>query len=241
MPGPRPIAQPTMRFACPVTSRRASGSVRSHPAPRASTATCLGARPRATQCSPTTGSESLRRRSQDPGRDLGQGSQEGVDLLLGGERPWAEPQRTVGEGTERAVDIRGAVQSRSYGDIEADIENRTQVLRGKRFRHPQRERSDMGRGIPAAGNLPPIRALDPIDHVLEQVDLMPAKMIWPPFRDPLQAGGETGNAQHVGRPSFEIVGIERRLRLTRRVAAGSPLTPGANLAVAAGADIERTR
>src|SRR4051794_19019698 len=66
-----------------------------------------GARPSTTPACPGAGLA----RSEHPGGDLGQSLEEGFDLGLGRERPGAEPEGTVGECAQRAVDVGGAVQA----------------------------------------------------------------------------------------------------------------------------------
>src|SRR4051794_21081773 len=98
----------------------------------------------------------------------------------------------------------------------------------------------MGGRVPAARDLPSLGFLHPVDHPLEQVDLVFPEVLRSAFLHPGEARGEAGDAEHVGRAALEEIGVQRGLRLARRVASRAPFAPGADLAVRARADIERT-
>ena len=78
-----------------------------------------------------------------------------------------------GNVPEVAVDVRGAVQARPDGDVEAGVEDRAEVLGRQPVGDDQRERPDVGGRVPAPGDLPAVGALDPVDDASEQIDLVP--------------------------------------------------------------------
>ena len=105
--------------------------------------------------------------SQDAGGDLGQGFDEAVDLLRRGEWSGTEPERSIGKRVQCAMNIRGTMQSRTDGDLEADIEDRAQVLGRESLGHDQRESADVGCRIPAPGDSPGFGLLRPVHDLLQ--------------------------------------------------------------------------
>ena len=93
----------------------------------------------------------------------------------------------------------------------------------------QREGADMGVGVPAAGDPPAVGILGPVDDLLEQLDLVASQAVRPALGDPGDAGGQAGDAQHIGRAPFEKIGKCGRLGRARRIAAGAPFAPGPKL------------
>src|SRR5208337_1464244 len=95
--------------------------------------------------------DGILRQLQDPGGDLGQGLDKAVDVLGRGEWAGTEPERSIGKRLQCAMNIRGTMQSRTDGDLEADIEDRAQILVRESLGHNQRESADVGCRIPAPG------------------------------------------------------------------------------------------
>ena len=58
---------------------------------------------------------------------------------------------------------------------------------------------------------PAVGIVGPVDHLLEQLDLVPAQVVRPAFGDPGDARGQSGDAEDVGRSAFEKIGEHGRL------------------------------
>src|SRR5271157_3197326 len=117
--------------------------------------------------SPQPAGTGMTRQSQDAGGDFGQGRDKAVDLLGCGEWSGAEPERSLGKRVQCAMNIRGTMQSRTDGDLEADVEDRAQILGRESLGDDQRESADVGCWIPAPGDPPGLGPLRPVHDLLQ--------------------------------------------------------------------------
>src|SRR5260370_32191228 len=85
---------------------------------------------------------------------------------------------------------------------------------------------------PAAGNL-----VQPVRQAFDQSHFVLPDYFQAFFENVLDAGGQPGNAQNVGRAAFQEIGKLARLGFAGGIASGATLAPGAELR--ARSDVER--
>src|SRR5262245_15626089 len=136
------------------------------------------------------------------------------------------------------MDVRGAMKSRADSDLECLIENAAQ-FRGGQSVAAKAERGDALGHVAMTVDLVAAHLVKPAPQALGQTDLVGVDLVDAAFLHILDARGEAGDAEHVGRTALEEVGELARLRFAGRIAAGAALAPGAHLRTRA--DIESAR
>src|SRR5258708_3831686 len=118
-------------------------------------------------------------------------------MLDGCEGTRAQTKGAVWKRAEGAMDERGAMETRSNGDLEASVKNRAEILGRQSLRHDQRKGANVRGRIPAAGDRPALCAFDPVHNALELFDFVSAERVGCLFDDPGDPGRESRDAQNV--------------------------------------------
>src|SRR5262245_14008835 len=159
--------------------------------------------------------------------DLRQRARQRVDVLVRIERPRTDANGPFRESTDRAMDVRSAVQPRPNGDLERLIENAAD-LRGRQAFAAHAERADAFAQVAMAEHLVAADLVEAFPQPLDQLHLAVMNLVEALLLHILDAGRETGDAQDVGRAAFEEIRILARLRFAGRIAAGAAFAPGAD-------------
>src|SRR5262252_2730994 len=112
-----------------------------------------------------------------------------INLRVSVEEARADANCAVGERAKRAVDVRGAVQSRSDGHIECLVQDAAQFGRGKRFA-AEAQRANAIHCVTMAEYLVVTDLVEPTPQTLGQGRFVRADAFKAMFENKAHAGGK---------------------------------------------------
>src|SRR5665213_1328788 len=157
-------------------------------------------------------------------KDFRQGRCQSIHILNGVKRAGAGTHRpSHRERTQGAMNIRGAVKSRSHRNVERLVENASQFRRRQRF-GAETQRTHSPRSVAPAVHGDAVDFLQAATEALDQLVLTRVDLFHALRLDVTNACRQPRYSENIGCAAFEQVREFARLRLTGGVAASAALT-----------------